>query len=285
MNLSSKNISIIVIVLFILAAIWSSVFTVDQSSRGIILRNGAITEVAQPGMGLKIPFITSVKEISIQQQSAVYKSQPAYSYDQQPATMDVSVSFHVLPGQVENLYQKYGSLDGLVTRDISRQVPTQLENTFGRYTAVSVVQDRSKFVADLTIAINKSLANAPVVIDSVQVENINFSEAYENSIEQRMAAEINVEKKQQELKTAEVQAKIQVTNAQANADSQLAESTAKAKSVEMLGDAEAKAMQAKSDALKANPQLIQYEAATRWNGELPKTMIPGASVPMVSITK
>ena len=286
-----KNINLVkvgvysTLALLVIILISGSVFTIDQGDRGVILRNGAISDVASPGLGFKIPIITTVKEVSVQQQSVFYKNQPAYSYDQQPANMNVSVSYHVPSAKVSDLYAQYGSLDNLVLREISRQVPTQLENTFGRYTAVSVVQDRSKFVADLMLAIKASVASAPVVIDSVQVENIDFSDAYEHSIEARMAAEIEVEKKQQELKTAEVQAKIQVTNAQANADSQVAEATAKAKSIELMGNAEAQAIKVKADALAQNANLTQYQLATKWNGVLPTTMTPDGAVPFIKINK
>lgn len=274
---------IAILVLIVLG--FGSVYTIDQGDRGVVLHNGAITSVAEPGLGFKIPFITSIKEISVQQQSVFYKNQPAYSYDQQPANMNVSVIYHVPTSKVSDLYAQYGSIDGLVNREISRQVPTQLENTFGRYTAVSVVQDRSKFVSDLMIAIRTALINSPVVIDSVQVENIDFSDAYERSIEARMAAEIEVEKKTQELKTAEVQAKIQVTNAQANADSQLALATAKAKSIELMGNAEAQAIKVKADALASNANLTQYQLATKWNGVLPTTMTPEGTVPFLKLSK
>lgn len=282
------NIRLIVtgLVVFLVVVIgFGSFYTIDQGDRGVVLRNGAIVDVAEPGFGLKMPIISRVKEISVQQQSVVYQKQPAYSYDQQPANMNVSVSFHVPTDKVSELYSQYGSVDSLVSREISRQVPTQLENTFGRYTAVSVVQDRSKFVADLTLAIKNVVQNAPVVIDSVQVENIDFSPAYEASIEQRMAAEINVEKKQQELKTAEVQAKIQVTNAQANADSQLAEATANAKAIELTGNAEAEAIKAKSAALSTNPNIVQYSLSQKWNGVLPTTMTPQGSVPFLNLNQ
>lgn len=266
-----------------LSLLFGSVFTVDQGSRGVVLRNGAVTRIASPGLGFKVPFFESVKDVSVRNQSEVYKNQQAYSYDQQPASMQVSVSYHVSDTDVLALYSKYGSLEGMVQREISRQVPTQTENTFGRYTAVSVVQDRSKFVTDLTSAIRNAVKNSPVVIDSVQVENIDFSQAYERSIEQRMQAEIEVTKRQQDLKTAEVSAKIQVTNAQAEADSKLAQATAEAKATALKGEAEAQAIKAKGEALAANQSLIELTKAERWNGILPTTMVPNSTVPFLNV--
>ncbi len=52
------------------------------------------------------------------------------------------------PGQVADLYKSYGDLESMVSRLISRQVPNQIENTFGRYTAIRAVQERGQFVID-----------------------------------------------------------------------------------------------------------------------------------------
>ena len=118
------------------------------------------------------------------------------------------------PPEVADVYKSYADLDGLLTRAISRHVPTQVENVFGQYTAVNAVQQRGKLVADIATAI-KGAISGPVVIDSVQVENIDFSDAYEKSIEERMRAEVAVKTREQQLATEQIQARIVVTQAQA----------------------------------------------------------------------
>ena len=55
----------------------------------------------------------------------------------------------------------------------------------------------------------------PVVIDGVQIENIDFSDAYEKSIEDRMKAEVVIATRKQNLETEKIQAQIAVTQAQA----------------------------------------------------------------------
>lgn len=53
----------------------------------------------------------------------------------------------------------------------------------------------------------------PVVIDGVQIENIDFSDAYEKSIEDRMKAEVAIATRKQNLETEKIQAQIAVTQA------------------------------------------------------------------------
>ncbi|MDO8698125.1 MAG: SPFH domain-containing protein [Pseudomonas sp.] len=279
-----KSIFGIGVVLLVLVTLMGSWYTVDETERGVLLRNGAIVKVVEPGLSFKIPFIETVKFISVQSNATTYQGLQAYSKDQQTATLNVSVSWHVLPAEVDKVYMQYQDLDGLVSRLISRQVPTQVENVFGQYNAVSAVQNRGKFVNDVTKAIKEAIAG-PVVIDGVQIENIDFSDDYERSIALRMKAEVEVKTREQMLATEQVEAQIVVTRAQADADSRVAQAKADAEATRLRGEAEADAIKAKTLALSSNPALIELTKAERWDGKLPTTMLPNGTLPFIEAGK
>ena len=279
-----KSIFGIAVVLLVLVTLMGSWYTVDETERGVLLRNGAIVRVVEPGLSFKIPFIETVKFISVQSNATTYQGLQAYSKDQQTATLNVSVSWHVLPAEVDKVYMQYQDLDGLVSRLISRQVPTQVEYVFGQYNAVSAVQNRGKFVNDVTKAIKEAIAG-PVVIDGVQIENIDFSDDYERSIALRMKAEVEVKTREQVLATEQVEAQIVVTRAQADADSRVAQAKADAEATRLRGDAEADAIKAKTLALSSNPALIELTKAERWDGKLPTTMLPNGTLPFIEVGK
>lgn len=273
-----------IVVLLVVICIMMSAFTVDQQDRAVVLANGKVTGMADPGFHWKRPFIDSVVEIKVSGQSKTYPKLQAYSRDQQVATMNVSVSYSIPPAKVIDLYSQFGSIDNLVNRVIDRQVPQAMENVFGQYNAISAVQERVKLVADLNAAVKKSLQNYPVLVESVQIEGISFSEVYDRNIEARMSAEVAVTKRQQDLAAAKVDAQIQVTKAQADAESKIAQAKADAESTRLQGEAEAKAIKAKSDALNnVNGNFVDYVIATQWKGVLPETMVPGQSVPFVKL--
>ena len=268
----------------LLIALMGSWYTVNETERGVLLRNGALVGVVEPGLSFKIPLIETVKRISVQSNATTYQGLQAYSKDQQTATLNVSVSWHVVPAEVGKVYMQYQDLDGLVSRLISRQVPTQVENVFGQYNAVSAVQNRGKFVADVTKAIRDSVTG-PVVIDGVQVENIDFSDDYERSIALRMKAEVEVKTREQMLATEQVEAQIVVTRAQAEADSKVAQAKADAEATRLRGSAEADAIKAKTLALSSNPALIELTKAERWDGKLPTTVLPNGTLPFIDASK
>lgn len=264
-----------------LIVVMGSWYTIDQGERGVHLRNGAVVGSAEPGLGFKLPIFDTIKRIPVQNLTVQYDKVPAYSKDQQTAEIKVSVSFHVPPGEVVALYSEYGSVESLTSRLVDRQVPTQVENVFGQYTAISAVQHRVQFVQDVTKAIREAV-KGPVVIDSVQIENIDFSDAYEKSIELRMQAEVLVQTEKQNLEKEKVNADIAVTQARGQAESRLALARAEAEATRVKGEAEAAAIKARAEALAQNQNLVELTKAERWNGQLPTTMLPNSALPFLS---
>ena len=273
-----------IIAIVLISVIFGSFYTVDQAERGVLLRNGAMVGVVEPGLSFKLPFIDSVHFISLQSNAVLYDNLDAYSKDQQVAKLRVSVSYRVDPSDVPAVYERFKTLEGLQARLIDRQVPTQVENVFGQYNAVEAVQSRVKLVQDVTSAIRDSI-KGPIIVDSVQVENIDFSAAYESAVEARMTAEVAVKTRQQQLQTEQVQAQIVVTQAQAEADSQLARAKADAEAIVLKGDAEASAIRARAEALAANSNLVELTKAERWDGKLPTTVVPNGAMPFIDVKK
>ena len=273
---------IILIIIFGPVFVGGSFYTVDQGERGVILRNGAVVGTAEPGLGFKLPVIDKVVKISVQNRSQVYDKVNTYSRDQQPADITLSVSYHLPADQVAKIYAEYGGESGIVNRLIDRRVYEQVKNVFGQFNAVTAIQERARLNAETETAIRKSV-QGPVIIDSVQIENIDFSDAYEQSIENRMLAEVEVQKIRQNAEREKVQAQITVTQANARADAVRAEAQANADAVRLAGNAEADAIRAKGAALRDNPSLINLTAAEKWNGQLPTSMVPGGALPFIGV--
>lgn len=269
--------------------VFGSWYTVDQGERAVLLRNGAIVATSEPGLHFKMPWIEDFVRISVQQQSLRWtcdKEGPcmqAYSQDQQPADLRVSVNWHIPEGEVASAYSTFGGLAGLQDRLIARKAPQEVKTVFGRFNAVTVIQERARFNKEVAAAVSAAI-DGPVTIDSVQVENIDFSDAYEKSVEARMTAQVEVQKREQELAQKKIEAQITVTNAQAQADSQLAVAKANSEAIRIQGDAQASAIKARAAALADNPLLVQLTASERWNGVLPTTMLPGSTLPFISVT-
>lgn len=268
--------------IFALTILGGSWYTVDQGERGVILRNGALTGVAEPGLGFKMPIFDRVVDIDLRSRAKLYENVLVYSRDQQTASLVVSVNYRVPVDSVVAVYQDYGSVESLASRLLDRQVMDETKNVFGRFNAVTAIQERSRLVAEVQAAVQNAV-QGPILIESVQIENIDFDDSYEQAIAARMEAEVEVQRIQQNAEREKVQAEIKVIQAQADAAARVAQATAEAEAITLTGDAEASAIRARGAALRDNPTLIDLVQAERWNGILPTTMVPGSAVPFIDV--
>ena len=148
-------------------------YTVNSGYVGVVTRTGAVVGTAEPGLGFKMPLIDSVTDISIQSQARTYNDVAAYSRDQQTAVLNVSVSYRLPADQVKIIYAEYGGEEGLMNRVLDRQVFNTVKVVFGKYNAVTAIQDRGMLVLNMQEALQQAV-QGPIIIESVQIENIDF---------------------------------------------------------------------------------------------------------------
>lgn len=253
--------------------LWGSWYTVDQGERGVILRTGAVIGVAEPGLNFKLPLLDSVRYLSVQSRKVSYEKIYAYSRDQQPAVLTLSINYRMNPAEVSKIYEDYGSESNVVSRLIDPRANQELKTVFGQFNAVTAIQERERLNREVFDALFKAV-RGPLMIESIQIENIDFSDAYERSIEERMLAEVEVQKVKQNWEREKVQAEIVETKAKAEATA-----------IRLKGEAEAAAIDARGKALRDNPALVDLVQAEKWDGKLPTTMVPSASIPMLNLNK
>lgn len=272
MDISVKQIVVGILAAFFgMSILFGSWYTVDQGERAVILRNGEFVKVSEPGLGWKMPIIDNVAKMSVQSRLANYADMSTYSRDQQPAVMSVSVNYRINAGSVAEIYASYGGEEAMRDRLITPRVLAEVKNVFGRFNASEAIQQRERLNLEIVQSLQEVVQGA-VLIESVQVENIDFSAAYEQSVEQRMLAEVDVQKIQQNLQRELVQAQIVTTQAGAEATR-----------IREIGQAEADAINARGQALRDNPNLVALVQAERWNGILPTTMIPSGALPVIGM--
>ena len=255
------------VVAYLLFASW---YQVDQGERAVVLRFGQLVGTSEPGLHFKLPWVDSVRTISVQNQNNRYTNLEAYSRDQQPADLTVSVTYVV--ADPSELYTQYGDLDTAVRRLIDPRLTAGIKTIFGQYDAVRAIQERAALNTDFGTAVTSAIDGGPINIISVQIENIDFSDAYEESVEQRMLAQVEIQKREQNLRTTEVEAQIARTKAEGEAEA-----------TRLRGEAEASAIRARAEALRMNADLVQLQAVEKWDGKLPTTMVPSSAMPFINL--
>ena len=266
-----------------LGIIFGSFYTVNQGERAVILTNGSLTRVDDPGLHFKIPFIQSAHFISTRVETVPYEKVMAYTFDQQTATLQLAVTLQVPPGEAERIYSAYGSLDAAVARVVNPRVFEEVKNVFGQFSAQRAIQERGKLTDMLTTSVAESLKTSGIQVLAVQLTNIDYTDSYEQSVEAAARAKADVEKAKSELARVEQEAQQKVKQAEAEATAKKLKADAEAYSTKVAGDAEALAIAARGKALRDNPDLINLVTAEKWNGQLPTSMIPGSAVPFMNL--
>lgn len=270
--------ALVLIAFFVLS---SCFYTVEQGHVGIKLRFGALVSVEQPGVGFKLPVAEVVLPMSVRTEKIQLQQVEAYSKDIQAAVLQISVNFHVDPSKADQVYTTLGL--NYADRIIIPNTLRITKEIFGQYNAQNVIAERSVLGQQIDGRLREELSPHGIEVESFQLEDVSFSHDFEQSIEARMQAEVEVARLRQNLEREKVQADIARTQAAGRADSLRAQAQAEADAIALRGSAEAKVILARGDALKGNPQLIQLTQAEKWNGVLPSTMLPTNTLPMIDL--
>jgi regulator of protease activity HflC (stomatin/prohibitin superfamily) len=276
--------TIAISVLAVIAVLYigiSGCYTIDQGDRGVVLRNGAAIGTADPGLNFKLPIIDSVVVLSTRTEKETYQDVEAYSKDIQPANIRVSINWSIRPSEVVSVYSKYGTT--VRERILDPLVPKKLKEVFGQFQAATVVSDRVRLGMLVQDAIVSGVP-PEIIVESVQIENVDFSDSYEKAIEQSMQAQAEIQRNQNQLQSVKIEAEKVEAQAAGEAAATKLRADAEAYRTEAAGRAEASAIAARGQALRDNPNLIGLTAVEKWNGTLPTTMVPGSTVPFIDVT-
>lgn len=273
----------VVAVLLVMTALFGSWFQIDQTERGVVLRNGAYSYEAEPGLGFKLPIIDDLRKISVQTVKTKFNDLGVYSQDQQPTKIGVSIIWRVDPTKIKQVYSEFKNEEGLLERIIVPLINKHVKIVFGGYTAENSIRNRAELTQKIEVAIQNDAQRYPLVVESIQLEDITFSKAYEGAVEQRMLAQVEIEKLNQNAARQEVEARIKKIDAEGQANAIREVAAAEAMAIEVKGKAEAQAIEARGRALRDNPKLVSLVQAEKWDGVLPRMMLGSSGMPILDM--
>ena len=196
----------------------------------------------------------------------------AYSSDAQTMDVSMTLQYQIVSDKVIDIAKQYGSLSVLQSRIQSIAIE-KAKSVLSSYKAMDIISDRSAMSPRVEEAIKNAIADEyHVTIATVVLTNIDFSDAFETAVEDKMIAEQKQLQAEFENKTkvaaaeAEAQAAIQKADGEAQAklkaaqaEIEIAKANAEAKIIAAEADKEAQLAiaRAESESLK----LKSIEAA------------------------
>ncbi|MBT2339077.1 MULTISPECIES: SPFH domain-containing protein [Pseudomonas] len=146
-----------------------SFYTINEKELGLILRNGKIISVAEPGPGWRLPFADTVVRLSSQKNILHVPSVHNYTLDLHEFNTDVSVAWHVAPDKIAEIYTRYNDTQSVELAFIKPKVTSQIGLVMSRYKGLRMFEQPDQFIKDSSAAIKMATGDL-VIIDSVNFE-------------------------------------------------------------------------------------------------------------------
>lgn len=242
-----------------------SIKTVDADKVAVLKVWGEAKEIRTSGTHFNDWISTTYIYYPISTQEINNEIQ-AYSQDAQAMSAQLVVQYKINAEDAIKITKEYGNNEMLKSR-IQSVAEERAKSVLSKKQAMTIIETRSQLSADILQEMDGAFDKYYITITNVVVNDITFSEAFEQAVENKMIAE------QEQLK-AEYEKQKKITEAEALLE--VAKKEAEAAIEKSKGDAEAlKIMQEAWDALSSDVKqaMLQQMAIEKWNGELPETMV------------
>lgn len=262
------------IVLFI----WGfSIVIVPSGYVGIKTSYGQIDgEVLTSGQYFSVPFIHQVDKINCKQQEKDFKDLQVWSETSERTEIyceHIVVDYQINSEYAAWIWKNVEEWDNNLLKQTS--VESGIKTATKQFNDTDVT-DRKKIEKVAKEAIQESLnekyGNQILNVVSVNIGNMNFTDAYNEAIEKKNQAKLEAERadyeNQKKIKDAEAAAKEKKIKAQSDAEA-------------ILIKAEAEAEANKKISQSLTPELIQKKMIDKWDGKLP--IISGNSSSMLNV--
>ena len=258
-----KSITTVALIVLVIIVILNSIVFIETGEIGIVTQFGAVQDkVLQAGINFKVPFIQGVRKINCKTQELTTENNSA-SKDLQDIAMSISINYSVNIDKAPELYKRVGQnyKEVILTPTLADTV----KSATAEYTAEETITKRAELSSKIYEKLNERLEDQGISITNVNIINLDFSEAYNQAIEDKNIATQNTLKAQQELETTKVEAEKKVT-----------EATATAEANRILNES------LSQENLEKQRLENELKAIEKWNGQLPSTMT-GDTVPFLNL--
>lgn len=232
----------------LLLAFFGSFAFIGAGNVGVVTRFGAVNRVVYPGVVLKIPFVEEVTQMDTRTQKDQVDAESA-SKDLQTVHSTIAVNYHLEGSQAVAVYQNIGV--DYQDKVIAPAIQEAFKSITAQYTAEELITKREFLRNQAQDVLMKRLLPYHILVDNFNIVNFDFSQDFNNAIEQKQVAQQNLEK-------ATIEANTAVTQAQGQANAQ----------------------KVLKDSGSLSTEYLEFLAVQKWNGVLPYST---SGVPFVSI--
>ena len=273
-----------VLAVIVVLVLWGSWVIVESGHVGVKRTLGSVQpDHMEEGFHVKKPFVDDVVQLDVRLRKAESDASAA-SGDLQVVNTQVAVQYSLAAEMMPRTYQRIGPRAAVVeTNVIYPAILESVKAVTAKYTAEELVTKRADvklqiqeaIAANVNATLNQKDVAGAVKLANVAITDFEFSDEFNNAIEEKVRAE-------QEALKAENEKVRRVTQAEAAAAERTLAADAEAYQIEVESKARADAIRREAEALKDNPNLIQLRIAEKWDGQLPQ-FAGGGAIPLLNV--
>ena len=246
--------AIVAVVLFT-----GSFSTVGPGERGVMITMGKTgEEVLGEGPHLKLPFLSTIKTMSIRIHKSQDKSEAA-TKDLQRVGATVALNWTINPDSVGKMLREVGSEESIENNIISPAVSEALKAATAKLTAEEVLTKRMELKQTIDEMLVKRLTGYGLIIKDISLVDMEFTAEFNHAVEQKQIAEQQAKQASYVAEKATQDSIAEVNRAKGEADSLLLNATAQAKAQNLLR-------------MSLTKDVLALEYLKKWNGVLPTVM-------------
>ena len=234
-----------------------------------------------PGLHMRNPLTTGIQEYPTFMQTLVLtrtstEGSPyneeinVNSVEGQPLSLDVSMSFELMPDKVPFLYTSFRTdVDRIEHGYVKQSIRQALQEVVGNEAIANVIgPKKAEATSRVAAVLTTRLAQYGIIVKQFTINELRAPPAVIEAINQKNVM-------QQQALTSENE--LQKNKFQAQGDSIKAMGHAKA----ILAEAEAQARANRLLAESITPTLVQYKLIEKWNGQMPQ--VSGGGTPLIQL--
>jgi len=256
-GVNKVGIAFVVIVVIIIIVITSqSIATVQAGYRGVVLYLGAVEDrVLGEGLHFRIPFVEQVVQMEVRTQK-FQAAVSAASKDLQEVRSTIALNYRIDPQQVNMIYQQLGV--NYQDRVISPTIQESVKASVAKFNAEELITQRETAKDAIAQTIRTTLSANNLVVQNVFITDFQFSSSFSDQIEQKVVAFQKFLTEQNNLRAIEVVANQTVAQAEGQARANAARASGESQAIQII-----------TEQLRESPEYLQWQAITKWNGQMP----------------
>lgn len=251
-----RNMVLMIVVLLTVLLVTSSVYTVRETERAIVLRFGAVEETdVQPGLHFKMPIAESVKRFDARVLTLDSAPETYYTLEKKPLIVDSFVKWQVM--DVPAYYRATSGDERRAQQLLQERVNEGLRNQISRRDMHEVISgSRDELMRELTDDLDRVMrTNVGVRVVDVRVKRIDLPSDVSNSVYDRMNSERKIEAEQYRAQGRELALGIR---ADADRQTVVIKADAYNQSEQIRGDGDAKSASTYAGAFERDPEFYEF---------------------------